>query len=136
MKHPSPHILLINPWITDFAAYNFWIRPLGLLSLASLLREYGCRVTLIDCLDHLSRRKQYGDGRFLRTKIEKPLPLKGVPRNYCQYGIPERALIERLSSVGKPDLVGITSGMTYWYPGLFKAIEIIRKVFKGELKKK
>jgi radical SAM superfamily enzyme YgiQ (UPF0313 family) len=131
VKQSSPHILLIHPWITDFAAYNFWIRPLGLLSLASLLREYGCRVTLIDCLDHLSRRKQYGDGRFLKTKIEKPLPLKGVPRNYCQYGISEKALLERLSSVEKPDLVGITSGMTYWYPGLFKAIEIIRKAFKG-----
>ncbi len=51
MKHMSPHILLINPWITDFAAYNFWIRPIGLLYIASLLRENGFQVTLIDCLD-------------------------------------------------------------------------------------
>jgi radical SAM superfamily enzyme YgiQ (UPF0313 family) len=79
----------------------------------------------------LSRRKQYGDGRFLKTKTEKPLPLKRVPRNYCQYGISENALLERFSSVEKPDLVGITSGMTYWYPGLFKAIEITRKIFRG-----
>jgi hypothetical protein len=49
VKH-SPHILLINPWITDFAVYNFWIRPLGLLCIASLLRANGFRVTLIDCL--------------------------------------------------------------------------------------
>jgi hypothetical protein len=51
VKHSSPHILLINPWITDFAAYNFWIKPLGLLHIASLLRENGFRVTLIDCID-------------------------------------------------------------------------------------
>ena len=38
VKHTSPHILLINPWITDFAAYNFWIKPLGLLYIASLLK--------------------------------------------------------------------------------------------------
>jgi radical SAM superfamily enzyme YgiQ (UPF0313 family) len=78
----------------------------------------------------LSRRKRYGDGRFLKTKMEKPLPLKGVPRNYGQYGISEKALLERLSSLEKPDLIGITSGMTYWYPGPFKVVEIIRKIFK------
>jgi radical SAM superfamily enzyme YgiQ (UPF0313 family) len=131
VKHSSPYILLINPWITDFAAYNFWIRPLGLLSLASLLRENGWNVTLIDCLDHLSRRRQYGDGKFLRTEIEKPLPLKNVPRKYCEYGIPESLFAERLSSLERPDGVGITSGMTYWYPGLFKVIEIIKKMFRG-----
>jgi len=33
------HILLVNPWITDFTAYDFWLKPLGLLSIASILRE-------------------------------------------------------------------------------------------------
>lgn len=47
----APLILLINPWITDFAAYDYWTKPLGLLLLGSLLREGGCGVTLIDCLD-------------------------------------------------------------------------------------
>jgi len=28
-------------------------------------------------------------------------------------------------------VICITSEMTYWYPGLFKTIEIIRKFFKG-----
>jgi len=44
-------LLLVNPWIHDFAAYDFWVRPLGLLVLASLLRESGCGVRLVDCLD-------------------------------------------------------------------------------------
>ncbi len=127
----SPHILLINPWITDFAAYNFWIRPLGLLRLASLLRENGFRVTLIDCLDFYSKTKKYGDGKFFKTKIEKPYPLKTIARNYCQYGIPEEILLKRLSLLEeKPDLIGVTSGMTYWYPGVFKVIEITKKFFK------
>ena len=46
-----PLFLLINPWITDFAAYDLWARPIGLLILASLLRDGGCGVRLIDCLD-------------------------------------------------------------------------------------
>jgi len=128
VKH-TPHILLINPWITDFAAYNSWIRPHGLLYIASLLRKNGFEVTLIDCLDFLIKKKEYGDGKFHKTKIEKPLPIKDVPRNYSRYGIPEELMLKRLSSVRKPDLIGITSGMTYWYPGVLKAIEITRKFF-------
>ncbi|MDO9351168.1 MAG: hypothetical protein Q7U55_08015 [Deltaproteobacteria bacterium] len=31
----------------------------------------------------------------------------------------------------KPDLIGITSGMTHWYLGAFKVIEITKKFFKN-----
>jgi radical SAM superfamily enzyme YgiQ (UPF0313 family) len=132
VKHIAPHILLINPWITDFAAYNFWIKPLGLLRIASLLRMNGFRITLIDCTDYPAKTKRYGDGTFLKTKIEKPLPLKSIPRNFSQYGIPEEILLKRFSMLEeKPNVIGITSGMTYWYPGVFKVIEIARKVFSN-----
>lgn len=131
MKHPSPHILLINPWITDFAAYNFWIKPLGLLHIASLLRECGYKVTLIDCLDQITKKKRYGDGNFLKTKIETLESLKIVPRFYSQYGMSEETLLEKFSSIENPDVICFTSGMTYWYPGLFKSIRMARDFFKG-----
>ena len=130
MNRTSPHILLINPWITDFAAYNFWVRPLGLLHIASLLRGSGCRVSLIDCLDGLVEEKRYGDGNFLKTRIETPGPIKHVPRYYSQYGISEEAFLQKLSSLEAPDVICFTSGMTYWYPGLFKAIRMTRGFFK------
>ena len=130
MKQTSPHVLLINPWITDFAAYNFWVKPLGLLSIAGFLRNNGFQVSLIDCLDFYSKRKQYGDGNFFKTWIEKPKPLKSIPKHYSRYGISEELLQDRLSSMEKPDAVGITSGMTYWYPGLFELIRIIKKSFR------
>ena len=129
VKHRAPHVLLISPWIFDFAAYNFWIKPLGLLYIASLLRKNGFRITLIDCLD-FREKKKYGDGKFFRTKIKKPLPVVSFPRNYCQYGMPEEFLLKRLSLIEeKPDLIGITSAMTYWYPGVFRLIELLRKIF-------
>jgi len=132
VKHSSPHILLVNPWIADFAAYNFWIKPLGLLNIADLLRENGFRVTLIDCLDSLTKTRKYGIGKFPKTRIDKPHPLKSVPRNYSQYGIPEEMLLKRFSMVEEnPDIIGITSGMTYWYPGVFKIIEITKKFFRN-----
>jgi radical SAM superfamily enzyme YgiQ (UPF0313 family) len=131
VKQSTPHILLINPWITDFAAYNLWIRPLGLLHIAGILRENRFRITLIDCLDFPIKTKRYGDGKFLKKKIRKPHPLKSVARNYSQYGIPEEMLLKRLSFVEEPDLICVSSGMTYWYPGVFKLIEIIREFFKN-----
>ena len=130
VKHRSPHILLINPWITDFAAYNSWIKPHGLLSIASLLRDNGFKITFIDCLDSTVTRKKYGDGKFHKIEIEKPLPIKSVPRKYSQYGISEEIFRDKISYIEKPDLIGITSGMTYWYPGLFKAIKIVKEFFK------
>ena len=130
VKH-TPHILLINPWITDFAAYNFWIRPHGLLYIAGLLRENGLRVSLIDCLDFHAKRKEYGDGKFHKLRIEKPIPIRNIPRNYGRYGIPEPLLVKMISDIEKPDLVGITAGMTYWYPGVFRAIEIIMELLKN-----
>jgi len=40
-------------------------------------------------------------------------------------------LLKRLSFIEeKPDLIGITLGMTFWYPGVFKIIEITKKFFQ------
>jgi len=99
--------------------------------VAGLLRQNGFRVTLIDCLNAYSRRKEYCDGKFWKTHIPKPAPLKSIPRNYSRYGIPEGALLERFSLIEKPDVIGVTSGMTYWYPGLFETIQRAKDVFKG-----
>ena len=130
VKHIAPHILLINPWIIDFAAYNFWMKPLGLLRIGSLLRMNGFRITLIDCLDYSVKTKRYADGNFLKTKIQKPPLLKFVPRNYSQYGIAEEMLLKSLSLLEEPDLICVSSGMTYWYPGVFKLIEITKRLFR------
>ena len=130
VKHMPPQVLLINPWITDFAAYNFWIKPHGLLSIASFLRNNGFKITFIDCLDSTVKRKKYGDGKFRKIEIEKPLPFKSVPRKYSQYGISEEIFKDKISCIEKPDLIGITSGMTYWYPGVFKAIRIVKESLK------
>ena len=44
-------LLLINPWIYDFTAYDLWSKPLGLLYLASFLRKFNFNISYIDCLD-------------------------------------------------------------------------------------
>jgi radical SAM superfamily enzyme YgiQ (UPF0313 family) len=132
MKKPIS-ILLINPWITDFAAYNLWAEPLGLYYIASILRNAGAEVHFVNCLRSLTKKepepKQNGCGKYLRTVIEKPAPLRFVRRNYACYGIDEDEFEERLKATQAPDAVLLTSHMTYWYPGVFKTINIVKRVY-------
>jgi radical SAM superfamily enzyme YgiQ (UPF0313 family) len=123
------HILLINPWIYDFAAHNLWIEPLGLLTIAAALRDSGYDVTVIDCLaphPGAPRPRPDGSGKFLKTLIDKPVPVAMVPRHYGRYGLPLEQFDAALSSAPTPDLVLVASGMTYWYPGAFEAIQRVR----------
>ena len=136
MSRPK-NILLVNPWIFDFTAYDFWLRPLGLLSIASLLRnDKNIRLHLIDCLDrhHPLLEKKLGtkpDGRgsFPKEEVVKPSVLNEVPRKFSRYGIPVPLFLHQLELIPVPDLVLITCTMTYWYPGVQLAVELIRKKF-------
>jgi len=42
-------------------------------------------------------------------------------------------LLKRLSFLEEPDLICVSSGMTYWYPGVFKLIEITKESLKKPL---
>ncbi len=131
------NVLLINPWIHDFAAYDFWLKPLGLLYLGGLLRQNGHRANYIDCLDTYHpemlarglkpRRHAYGRGKFFRQVIPKPDNLKFMPKNYCRYGILPEIFRNDLKKYQDADIVLITSMMTYWYPGIFEAIKIVKE---------
>lgn len=127
------NILLINPCIYDFAAYDFWTKPTGLLSIGNYLEIHGYNTFLIDCLDRFSpllpktHNKKYGTGKFIKTKVKKPEILKNVPRNYYRYGMPVDLFLEALTQVPKPDVILITCMMTYWYQGAQFAIKLIKE---------
>jgi radical SAM superfamily enzyme YgiQ (UPF0313 family) len=122
-------VLLVNPWIYDFTAYNLWIEPLGLLTIASALRAEGYGVTVIDCLaPHAGMPGARADGRgkLLKTYVEKPAAVAFVPRRYGRYGLPVQDFDSQLRRAPTPDLVLVSSGMTYWYPGVVEAIRRVR----------
>jgi radical SAM superfamily enzyme YgiQ (UPF0313 family) len=134
MKKDVPHVLLINPWVDDFAAYDFWAKPIGLLLLAGILRMHGYRVSYIDCLDrshpevlHPSKAGEFGKGAYLKRRILKPKKLSDVPRYYSRYGIPESLVRKTISQSPRPHVVLVTSLMTYWYPGVVALIELVRE---------
>ncbi len=133
----SPHILLVNPWIHDFAAYDFWAKPLGLLTLGGILRDHGATVSYLDCLDRFhpsstsmsSPSARCGRGPYLKTEIARPPGLADIPRKYCRYGIPHEWVRKDLEALPRPDLVLVTSLMTYWYPGVRETIGVVKSVF-------
>ncbi|MBN2007817.1 cobalamin-dependent protein [candidate division KSB1 bacterium] len=137
----SPHVLLINPWIYDFAAYDFWIKPLGLLSIASVLEQQGYEISLIDCLDRFhplqtessgkyrSIKRKFGTGKFHRIPVEKPTFFNDIPRPFCRYGIDIEIFEKSLQNIPTPAVILVSSMMTYWYPGVFLAIKLVKKHF-------
>jgi radical SAM superfamily enzyme YgiQ (UPF0313 family) len=128
-------LLCVEPWITDFAAYDLWAEPLGLLTIASAFREAGARVRYVNCLRSAERPnpepKENGCGKYIRTAIEKPLPFAFVPRRFARYGMEEEEFERVLRDAAHVDAVLVTSHMTYWYPGVRRAVEIVRKTLSG-----
>lgn len=136
-------VLLVNPWIHDFAAFDLWSKPLGLLTIGAELRRLGADIELIDCLDrfhpelvkHLKGKSPkttiYGSGPYFAEEIEKPALFKNMPRKFKRYGLPVELFEKIVKDKTEPDIILITSGMTYWYPGVIEAIQILKRRFPG-----
>jgi len=136
----GPRLLLVNPWIYDFAAFDFWARPLGLLYLAAALKQAGCEVKLVDCLDRgrIDARpgrggeaRLPGTGHWRRQPVPTPEALRGVPRRFARYGLPEPVFLQDLAQGPPPDGILVTSMMTYWYPGVVEAVRLARRTWPG-----
>jgi sulfatase maturation enzyme AslB (radical SAM superfamily) len=128
-------ILLVNPWIHDFAAYDMWARPLGLLCLAGVLRQAGFEPWLIDCTDRhhssvaarFSADQQFGCGKYPSEEIAKPAAIGWINRIFRRYGITPEAFAAHLARLPEPAAILVTSRMTYWYPGVQEAIGLLKR---------
>jgi pyruvate-formate lyase-activating enzyme len=140
----KPKLLLINPYIYDFAAYDLWSKPLGLLYLAGVLEENGCEIIFLDAMDRwhpdvlklqnrtFPKSKRYGDGHFHKETVLKPPEFSHVRRHYSRYGMSPEVLRTNLGKIraeNRIDAILVTSGMTYWYSGVHEAIAYCREFF-------
>jgi radical SAM superfamily enzyme YgiQ (UPF0313 family) len=114
--------LLINPWVYDFAAMNLWSRPLGLIKVAEYMSRFNVKLRLIDCTDVFTA-KEYGKGKYPYEVVDTPEALRPLSRRFKRYGISIEEFRRRL---GSADLLFVTSIMSYWYPGVVKAIEVAK----------
>lgn len=143
MHRSNAHLLLVNPWVYDFAAYDYWLQPLGLISIAGLLRQNGFHLSFVDCLDRshpemhirhqgkmLKGNQAYGHGQFFKKEIKKPGQLISVPRRYSRYGIHPDILQKELKKVTpSPEAILMSTTMTYWYPGTSDTLLMLREIF-------
>lgn len=137
----GPRVLGINPWITDFAAFNVWSRPAGLLACLDMARGAGASVALLDCLDPTwgtdpdlglkwPAPGKYGTGHYPKEEIEPPAPLAFMDRRYSRYGLPRERVKEALAALDPiPDAVLVTTVMTYWYPGALDVLDICAELW-------
>ena len=127
MESASPLIVCLNPWVYDFAAHDFFARPLGLLYLAGALRSAGYEVVMIDCAGRPPNHRG-PTGRWPKDILPTPRQFNGIPRRYGRYGLDVAKVHQALASLPrKPAAFLVTSLMTYWYPGVQAAIAAIRR---------
>lgn len=134
-----PRALLLTPPIFDFSAFDLWAFPLGLQRIAAILREGGWEVDWLDATDRhhpalegwRGRERDFGEGRYPATEVRKPAAIAWIPRRYKRYGIPEDLLETAFASLPRPDVILLTSRMTYWYPGVVETITRCRRHFPG-----
>ena len=128
--------LLINPWVYDFKAFDFWNKPVGLLIVAHILKKLRVEIDFIDCMDRAStyfstntKTDTFGRGKYLHEVVEKPEIFIKIPRRYKRYGMSTDLFLKIINEMAKPDIIFVTSTMTYWYPGVFEAIKLLKKKF-------
>jgi hypothetical protein len=130
----KPKILLVNPPIYDFTAYDFWLKPYGMLCVAGFLRGKA-DFKLFDYLDRLApfmagqkkfESDRWGRGRFYCQHSPVPPAFEAIPRYFRRFGLPRGLFIDFLTKESPFDFVMIQTTMTYWYKGLEEVIEDVR----------
>jgi radical SAM superfamily enzyme YgiQ (UPF0313 family) len=128
----SPRILLVNPPVFDFAAYDFWLKPYGLLQIGGWIKSQA-EVLLFDYLDrsHPENPKpafsdDWGRGHYYSIPVSKPDVFSNVRRHFRRFGLPREVFQNYLTEHGPFDYVLVETAMTYWYPGVAEVIEDLR----------
>jgi hypothetical protein len=131
----KPRILLVNPPIYDFAAYDFWLKPYGLLTVAGYLRQQA-DFELFDFLDRMHpavaqdpkhRSDARGRGHYPAGRIPRPSCLDSIPRYFRRYGLDQALFVDFLDQADPWDICLIQSTMTYWYPGIKEVVRALRR---------
>lgn len=130
----KPKILLLNPPIYDFAAYDFWLKPYGLLSIAGYLRgkadfelfDYLGRLHSFMAKQRQLQSDEWGRGRFYCEQITNPPCLVQIPRYFRRFGLPRNMFQHFLTKQQPCDFIFIQTMMTYWYKGIQEVIEDVR----------
>ena len=131
----TPRILLVQPPVYDFTAYDYWLKPFGLLSVAGQLRGRA-EMTLFDFLDRshsqmdpagVLRKDRWGRGAYREVQLGVPNELRDIQRRFKRFGLPVETFRSFLRQREPFDVVLIQTGMTYWYLGVDEVLREIQE---------
>ncbi len=137
----KPLALLVLPPVYDFAFYDLYFRPFGLLRIGRWLQKGGWDCVFVNSLDYRDdfslrvmkkpQRNRNGTGKMFRQVLSSPAP--GLPegRRFARYGILHESMRARISSVRRPEIILISTFMTYWYKGAEEAAALSREIWPG-----
>lgn len=134
MSAGKPRILLLNPPIYDFSAYDFWLKPYGLLRVGGWLRRQA-ELKLFDFMDRhgpyapegASRKDdRWGRGHFAAEVSPKPPALADITRHWRRYGAARARFREFLAAEPPFDFALVQTMMTYWVAGVREITDDLR----------
>jgi excisionase family DNA binding protein len=111
-------ILGINPFFDDFYCYHdYKYQPIGILSVLATLRTAGYEVALLDAQTNG------------RQQTRKPKELFDTEGGYYRYGLGDKAFQQALVKYSDPQVILMTSSMTFRWHSLRDAIALTKEVF-------
>jgi radical SAM superfamily enzyme YgiQ (UPF0313 family) len=121
-------VLMVHPPIYDFSAYDFWLRPYGMLRVAGRMR-HAASLAMFDFLTS-RQRDAWGRGCYPAEIVRKPDEFCDIPRYFRRFGRP-RAEFREFLKCRRFDAVLVQTMMTYWYLGVREVIEDLRSLQPG-----
>lgn len=118
---------MIQPPLEDLYTTPIRLYPLGLLSVASVLKACGFRVEILDCLNPLRRKALPLPEKFYFLK-----PYLGRPyffKCYQHFGWPVEKIVTRVGEVC-PDLVGLNCSFAAYFSTAAEVIQAIKKNYR------
>ncbi|MCL2793449.1 MAG: radical SAM protein [Spirochaetaceae bacterium] len=140
MAVDKPLAMLILPPVYDFAFFDLFLKPYGLLKIGKWLLDGGWDCTFINSLDYKDEfsiariktplRQSNGTGKIFRQFVQPPFPenISSLKRSFARYGICEESLRIKIAAK-KPDVILISTFMTYWYMGVSEVVKICREIW-------
>jgi excisionase family DNA binding protein len=111
-------ILGINPFFDDYYCFHdYKYQPIGILSVLATLRAAGYDVAFLDAV---TKRRQ---------QTRKPKELEKTEGGYYRYGMGDKEYKATLREYANPQVILMTSSMTFRWHSVRDAIALTKEVF-------
>lgn len=119
-----PFVLGIRPPVYCFKTIYPTMMPTGLLSVLAVVEAAGYDVGFLDFFGN--------EKKVPSCLVQSPPVVAHVDKLYYRYGLPQKEIDCQAGSLRRrPDVIFVTSGITFWYLGLKEVLSYVRAAWPG-----